>query len=247
MSAVRSCEVPGVAVAPGDVRRESLLTARQRAYLAARRPVEVLLSVLLLVLALPVLIVLAVAIMVDSPGGPLFRQERVGRDGRLFTIFKLRSMVRDAPPYMAKVAADDRLVTRVGGLLRLSGLDELPQLINVIRGDLNLIGPRPEMPFIVAAFEPWQHRRHELRPGITGWWQIHHRSGDPLHLAIEEDLHYARNLGPVMDLRIVTATVWVMFRGATDAIVRGWRKRRAPRPALRRDPEPHPIAALVED
>jgi lipopolysaccharide/colanic/teichoic acid biosynthesis glycosyltransferase len=205
----------------GEVQGQSLLTTGRRAYLAARRPFDVVISAVLLVLCLPLMALLGLAIIAESPGGAIFRQERVGRGGRLFTIYKLRSMFSDSPRYMSKVTADDSSVTRVGRLLRLSGLDELPQLFNVLRGDLNLIGPRPEMPFIVAGFEPWQHRRHEVRPGITGWWQIHHRSGDPMHLAIEEDIHYVRHAGLLIDLRIVAATAWVMARGAAQAIRHG--------------------------
>ncbi|MFN2464898.1 MAG: sugar transferase [Candidatus Dormibacteria bacterium] len=200
------------------------LRRSQDAYLLVRRPVEVLLSLAVLLIALPVLAVCAVAIALDSPGGVLFRQERVGEGGRLFTILKLRSMVVTAPVYSSKIGADDPRITRVGRLLRLSGLDELPQLVNVIRGDLSLVGPRPEMKFIVDGYEPWQRRRHLVRPGITGWWQIHHRTGDPMHLRTQDDLHYIRHLGPLLDLRIALMTPVVMLRGALLALTSKRRK-----------------------
>jgi lipopolysaccharide/colanic/teichoic acid biosynthesis glycosyltransferase len=194
------------------------LSDPQRLYLALRQPLEWMAALILLLLSLPLMAMLIVAVTLDSPGGAIFRQERVGRFGRTFTILKLRTMVVDAPAYMAKVSIDDARVTRVGRFLRMSGLDELPQLINVVMGDLNLIGPRPEMKFIVRAYEPWQERRLELRPGITGWWQIHHRSDAPMHLAIEDDLYYIEHVGPAMDLRIVGCTAKVMFKGALRSL-----------------------------
>jgi len=204
------------------------LTGAQRAYLAVRRPVEVAVCLVLLLLSLPVMAILALAVVLDSPGGPLFSQQRIGRDGRLFTIYKLRSMLRETPQYMPKVDPGDPRVTRVGRFLRLSGLDELPQLFNVITGDLNLVGPRPEMAFIVERFDAWERRREVIRPGITGWWQIHHRSGEPLRDGISYDMHYLANVGLPLDAAIVIGTVWVMIKGACQSMI----ARSRPRPRL---------------
>jgi lipopolysaccharide/colanic/teichoic acid biosynthesis glycosyltransferase len=209
-----SAENPGAVAA--DI--GSGVSSQQRVYLAVRQPVEWLLALVLLVISLPLMLALIVAVTLDSPGSAIFRQERVGRYGRTFTILKLRTMFEDAPAYMAKVPVEDPRVTRVGRFLRMSGLDELPQLVNVVKGDLNLIGPRPEMKFIVRAYEPWQERRLQVRPGITGWWQIHHRCDAPMHLAIEDDLYYLEHVGPALDIRIVGRTAKVMFTGAISSL-----------------------------
>ena len=194
------------------------LSRAQLAYLPFKRVADVVLAVVLLALTLPLMAVLGAAIVLDSPGGFLFRQERIGWRGRPFTIFKLRSMVAGSPRYAHKVGTRSPHVTRVGRFLRLSGMDELPQLVNVIAGDLSLIGPRPEMRFIVDTYEPWQHERHLIRPGISGLWQVHHASDEPLHLGIRHDLEYIQHMGPMLDLRIAARTIWVVVRGAVTGL-----------------------------
>lgn len=183
-------------------------------YLAAKRLVDVCLAALLLFVLSPVMLVVAVLIAFDSPGPVFFRQQRVGRWGKLFTIYKFRSMTTRAPTYSYKVPSYDARVTRVGRLLRRSGLDELPQMLNVLRGDMSLIGPRPELPFIVEQFQLWNHPRHTMSPGITGWWQIHHRNEVPLHLNLQFDTYYIQNACARLDWVIAYRTVVVMVKGA---------------------------------
>jgi lipopolysaccharide/colanic/teichoic acid biosynthesis glycosyltransferase len=156
---------------------------------------------------------MALAIRLDCPGPVFFRQQRIGLGGRPFTIYKFRTMFADAPGYSYKVPISDGRITRVGRWLRRSGLDELPQLLNVVRGEMSLIGPRPEQPFIVDQFEPWQHTRHEVKPGITGWWQIHHRDDVPLHLNLEYDMYYLAHLSFLLDCQIAWCTLKIMVAG----------------------------------
>jgi lipopolysaccharide/colanic/teichoic acid biosynthesis glycosyltransferase len=172
------------------------------------------LGTILLLLSLPLIGILAVAVRIDSGGPAIFRQRRVGRTGQLFTIYKLRSMTADAPAYSYKVHIGDKSITRVGRWLRRTGLDELPQLWNVVKGDMSLIGPRPELPFIVDQYENGEHRRLSVRPGITGWWQIHHRNEVPMHLNLEYDFYYLDNLSFQLDFLIARRTMKVMIAGA---------------------------------
>ena len=193
----------------------------RRAYFAIKRLVDVLVSLIGAIPSIPVVIVLAIAIKVDSRGHIFFSQERIGKDGRVFKIYKLRSMVADAPRYSLKVPMFDPRITRVGRFLRASGLDELPQLFNVIRGDMTLIGPRPEQPTLIGVYKPWELQRLQVVPGITGWWQIHHRHDAPMHEAISYDLYYIENMGPRLDLKIAGLTLKTMFSGAWRILFRG--------------------------
>jgi lipopolysaccharide/colanic/teichoic acid biosynthesis glycosyltransferase len=192
----------------------SPLSPGQQIYVALRRPVEVALVLLLGLVCLPIVVVVAIAIKLESPGGILFRQERVGKDGRVFTLYKLRTMHITAPAYSYKVSSAHPSITRMGRFLRRSCLDEVPQFWNVIKGDLSLIGPRPEMAFIVAEYDEWHHQRHIVRPGITGWWQVNNRSEEPMHQALSYDFYYLAKIGPVLDAVIVARTIIVMVSGA---------------------------------
>ena len=151
-----------------------------------------------------------------SPGQWL-TQQRVGRGGRPFTLYKLRTMRADAAPYaVAPRAGDDPRVTRYGRWLRRSSIDELPQLWNVLRGDMSLVGPRPEMPFIAERYDDWQRRRLSVSPGITGLWQILGRKDLPMHENLQYDFYYIRNRSLVLDLSILLRTVGAVLsrRGA---------------------------------
>ncbi len=189
-----------------------------------KRLFDLALAIPVVLAAAPLLLLIAVAIRLDSPGPALFRQTRVGENGRLFTIYKFRSMraseAEDAPsaPDVAAAAAvhkrrDDPRVTRVGRLLRRTSMDELPQFFNVLKGDMSIVGPRPELPWLVAQYEDWQRERFTVPPGITGWWQINGRSDRPMHLHTEDDLYYIRNYSPWLDLRIVWRTIGAVLRG----------------------------------
>jgi lipopolysaccharide/colanic/teichoic acid biosynthesis glycosyltransferase len=165
---------------------------------------DVVLAVLsLVVMALPMLI-LALAVL--ASGTPvLFRQTRIGEGGRSFTMYKFRTMSMDADPYATKPVKTALHVTRVGRILRASGLDELPQLWNVLRGDMSLVGPRPEMPFIVKSYDQVHRLRLQARPGLTGLWQISTVRLQPIHDGIEYDLFYLANRSLALDL-------WILYR-----------------------------------
>jgi len=168
----------------------------------------------------PLMLVIALAIKLDSPGPVIFKQRRVGENGRVFTICKFRTMtmgsdyVRAARPgeEVHKVPDDPR-VTRIGRFLRRWSLDELPNLFNVLKGDMSWVGPRPELLPIVDEYEPWQRQRLAVLPGMTGWWQVSGRSDLPLHLNTEYDLYYVRNYSIWLDLKILWKTIGAVLQG----------------------------------
>jgi len=190
-----------------------------------KRVFDLTLSTALLVLSLPCMVLIAVAIRLDSPGPVVFRQKRVGENGRLFWMFKFRSMVAGAEEHLSEVAKtnaagqwihkspQDPRITRVGRFLRRWSLDELPQFWNVIKGEMSLVGPRPELPLLVEQYEDWQYKRLAVPPGITGWWQVRQRSERPMHLTTEEDLFYIEHFSIWLDIQILLRTVWVILSG----------------------------------
>lgn len=183
------------------------------AYAARQRVLDVTIAATALAVAAPILGLAALAIKLDDGGPILFKQQRVGRYGRLFTILKLRTMKTAASAdALSPDKAGDSRITRVGKILRKTSVDELPQLINVLRGDMAIVGPRPEMPFIVRKYLPWQHLRLLAKPGITGLWQTSVRSRVPLHKpeATHIDLEYIRTASTTTDGRIVFKTFRVL-------------------------------------
>ncbi len=190
-----------------------------------KRAFDLLVTALLMIPALPLMGLIALAIKLDSPGPVFFPQERIGEGGRVFKMLKFRTMVQDAEARLDEVVTHDEngniihkvpndpRVTRVGRVLRHTSLDELPQLLNVLRGDMSLVGPRPEMPWLVEEYEPWQRKRFEVPQGMTGWWQINGRADRPMHLYTEEDLFYIRNYSLWLDLQIIWRTIGVVLTG----------------------------------
>jgi len=189
-------------------------------YKGIKRALDLLASLFGLVLFLPLFLLVALAIKLDSRGPVFYRQDRVGQDGRLFSLIKFRSMTVDAEkdgPVWAVV--NDQRVTRVGRWLRKLRLDETAQLINVIRGEMSLVGPRPERPYFVRKLEkeiPFYCHRHAVKPGITGWAQILYPYGATREDAQEKlkyDLYYIKHLSPIMDLRIISETAKIVLLG----------------------------------
>jgi len=174
-----------------------------------------------LVLASPLLLLAWIAIRLESRGRVLYRQRRVGRDGVIFDLFKLRTMRKGADPIGVgtAVTADDPRVTRVGLLLRRFSLDELPNLINVLRGEMSIVGPRATLPAQVELYTSRQRRRLELKPGVTGWAQIHGRAGIPWEERIELDVWYVEHRSVWLDLRIMARTPRALLGGAGDVAV----------------------------
>ena len=180
----------------------------------SKRFVDLALSLALLLLTAPLLLFIALIIRITSSGPALFVQQRVGQNGKLFMLYKLRTMHTDAPPYAysPKTSADPR-ITPFGQFLRRTSLDELPQLLNVIKGEMSLVGPRPEMPFIVEQYNWLQRQRLQVKPGITGLWQLSADRNFLMHENIEYDLYYIRNRNFSMDLAILLHTFVFAARG----------------------------------
>lgn len=170
-------------------------------------------SVLLVISAIPMLM-LAMWIRLDSKGPALFSHQRVGKHGRLFSMYKFRTMRTDADPYaVAPTESDDPRITRIGRWLRRYSIDEFPQLINVLIGDMSMVGPRPEMPFLVDKYQEWERRRLEVKPGVTGLWQIVGRKNLPLSFNIEYDFYYIMNQSFFFDVVILFKTVPAVIFG----------------------------------
>lgn len=190
-----------------------------------KRAFDLFFGFLFLTPALPLMLVSAFLILIEDGVPVLFRQQRVGENGRLFKMLKFRTMVRNAEKLQEQVekldeignlihkSRNDPRVTRVGRLLRRFSLDELPQLFNVLAGTMSLVGPRPEMPYLVNKYQPWQRKRFAVPPGITGWWQVSGRSDKPMHLHTEDDLYYIQNYSIWLDLQILVRTFWVVLFG----------------------------------
>ncbi len=181
-----------------------------------RRAVDIVVSATLLALASPVVAVAAVAIRVESPGPAIYRQRRIGKAGRPFEVLKLRTMVQGAEAIGAGLAVNenDARITRVGAFLRRTSLDELPNLLNVLRGEMSLIGPRPTLPAQVASYTPRQRGRLAVRPGITGWAQVNGRASLPWSERIELDLYYIEHRSLALDLRILWRTPAMVLGGS---------------------------------
>jgi exopolysaccharide biosynthesis polyprenyl glycosylphosphotransferase len=187
--------------------------------LVLKRALDIALGSLILLLSLPLWLIVPLLIKLDSPGPVLYRQVRVGRGGRQFTFYKFRSMRQGAEDEWHRLRAlnetegpilkirNDPRLTRVGRFLRRTSMDELPQILNVLRGDMSLVGPRPPLPAEVLQYEPWQHKRLSVAGGMTGLWQVSGRS----HLNFEEmvmmDLYYIENWSLGLDLKILLRTI----------------------------------------
>jgi lipopolysaccharide/colanic/teichoic acid biosynthesis glycosyltransferase len=189
------------------------------------RPLDVVGASLGLALASPFLAGGALAIKLVEGGPVLYRQPRVGRDGVEFELFKLRTMVAGAERQGAGWAVNrgDPRITRVGRVLRRLSLDELPQLWNVVRGDMSLIGPRPTLAYQVEQYTPRQRKRLDVKPGITGWAQIHGRASLPWEDRIELDVWYVENRSPAVDLKILLRTPRALLGGTYKGETGGWR------------------------
>jgi len=188
------------------------------------RAADVAIAGTVLVLTSPVLAAAALAVKLTSRGPVLYRQTRVGKDGADFQLLKLRTMVVGAETQGAGLAIDrgDPRITRVGRALRRLSLDELPQLWNVVRGDMSVIGPRPTLRYQVEQYTPRQIRRLEVKPGITGWAQVHGRATLPWAERIELDVWYVEHRSPLLDLKILVKTPLALFGGTYKGTTGGW-------------------------
>jgi lipopolysaccharide/colanic/teichoic acid biosynthesis glycosyltransferase len=182
---------------------------------------DLVIAVAALIFVSPILVAAGIAIRLESRGPVIYRQRRVGRDGVIFEMFKLRTMRRGADPVGVgtAVTAEDPRVTRVGRLLRRFALDELPNLFNVLRGEMRIVGPRATLPAQVELYTPRQRRRLDLRPGVTGWAQIHGRAGIPWEERIELDVWYVEHRSLRLDLKILARTPGALLGGAGNVAV----------------------------
>lgn len=200
--------------------RDNVLTLQER---VLKRAMDIALSAALLVFTTPLMAAICIAIMLDSKGTPFFVQERVGQGMRAFRMIKFRTMVQNAEAMQSEVnqydadgnlvhkSPNDKRVTRVGRFLRRTSLDELPQFFNILIGNMSLVGPRPELPWMVERYEDWQMKRFEVPQGLTGWWQINGRAETPMHLATEDDLFYINNYSLILDLIILLRTPFAVM------------------------------------
>jgi lipopolysaccharide/colanic/teichoic acid biosynthesis glycosyltransferase len=191
----------------------------------SKRAFDLIFGFLALILTFPLILLSAWLVFLEDGFPIIFRQTRVGQNGQLFEMYKFRTMIKKAEQLQQYVQTqdingnlihknrEDPRVTRVGRILRRLSLDELPQLFNVLAGTMSLVGPRPELPYLVEKYESWQYERLEILPGMTGWWQINGRSDRPLHLHIEDDLYYIQNRSIWLDLQIIFRTLWVVITG----------------------------------
>lgn len=197
--------------------REPILTPSER---IMKRVSDIAFASAALLLCTPLFVLIAIAIRLDSPGPIVLRQERIGYRGRSFFMYKFRSMIHSngntlaaGSPYNVSKLRDDPRITRVGRILRRTSLDELPQFFNVLKGDMSIVGPRPEVPHMVERYEWWQRKRFEVPQGMTGWWQINGRADRPMYYHTSDDLYYIRNYSLWLDFRIILRTVVVVILG----------------------------------
>ena len=195
---------------------------REGIYLSFVKPAcDRFFAAVILVVLSPVLLFTSIALRLTLGKGVLFRQERIGKGGVPFTVLKFRTMKADRRQERVVVDSDRRRThkstsdprhTRLGKLLRATAIDELPQFVNVLRGDMSIIGPRPELPIVVEKYQPWQHLRHDVRPGLTGLWQVSERGkGEAMHERVDVDLSYCDSVGFLTDLRILLATPFALI------------------------------------
>ena len=192
-------------------------------YLFSKRAIDIVGSIVGLVLLSPILLIVAIAIKLESKGPIIFSQKRIGLKGKAFKMYKLRSMVEDAeklkkdlmksnemsgPMFKMK---DDPRVTRVGKFIRKTSIDELPQLVNVLKGDMSLVGPRPSLPKEVKKFKPWMKKRLEVKPGLTCFWQVSGRNNIDFEDWMKLDIKYVEERSFLVDIKLIFKTFFVLF------------------------------------
>jgi exopolysaccharide biosynthesis polyprenyl glycosylphosphotransferase len=190
-----------------------------------KRSFDLIFSSIALILFSPILLLVILLILLFDRWPVFFMQKRVGENGRMFNIIKFRTMVRNAEKMQPRIdqvdesgnvihkQRGDPRVTRLGKILRRLSLDELPQIFNVLKGEMSLVGPRPELPYLAENYQHWQRRRLSVPPGITGWWQVNGRSDRVMHLHTEDDIYYVENYSIWLDIQIIIRTVWAVIVG----------------------------------
>ena len=200
-----------------------IVVEKRRMYEFFKRGIDIVGSLCGLVLLSPILLIIMVLIKLESKGPVIFSQERVGRYGKAFKMYKFRSMVVNAEELKKKLEAqnemsgpmfkmkDDPRVTKVGKFIRKTSLDEIPQLVNVLKGDMSLVGPRPSLPKEVAQFELWMHKRHKVKPGLTCYWQVSGRNNIDFEDWMGLDVKYVEERSLWIDIQLIVKTMGVLF------------------------------------
>ena len=198
-------------------------SAGGKVYLFLKRGLDIVASTLGLIVLSPIIILVAIAIKLESKGPVLFSQDRAGKNGKIFKIYKMRSMVQNAEELKEKLLEqnemsgpmfkmkDDPRITKVGKFIRKTSIDELPQLINVIKGDMSLVGPRPSLPKEVKEFEPWMYERLAVKPGLTCYWQVMGRNNIDFEDWMKLDIKYVRERNFFLDIKLIFKTFFVLF------------------------------------
>jgi lipopolysaccharide/colanic/teichoic acid biosynthesis glycosyltransferase len=203
-------------------------TSYSFSFFIAKRILDYFLSIMSLIVVIPLSAIIVVAIRLDSPGAAIFKQKRVGINGKLFYMYKFRSMYENSDQSLHKQHIDafasgmldiskgvkikeDPRVTRVGRILRKTSLDELPQIINVLNGTMTIVGPRPLPVYEVEHFNLWHDERLNILPGITGYWQVYGRSAVSFNDQLRYDIHYVKNMSFWLDIKLIIRTFWVVF------------------------------------
>ena len=199
------------------------LDKKSKAYLISKRRTDIVLSSIGLLLLSPILIIVAIAIKIDSRGPIIFKQDRVGKDGKIFSMYKFRSMVVNAEELkqqlqsqnemsgpMFKIKNDPR-INKIGRFIRKTSIDELPQLLNVIKGDMSLVGPRPSLPKEVSQFKPWMKERLLVKPGLTCFWQVMGRNNISFEEWMKLDIKYVHEMNYWLDIKLIFKTFFVLF------------------------------------
>ena len=199
------------------------ITPKVKFYLFSKRVTDIFLSAIGLILLSPILLIVAIAIRIDSKGPIIFKQDRVGKDGKIFSMYKFRSMIVNAEELKAKLETknemsgpmfkmkNDPRITKVGRFIRKTSIDELPQLINVIKGDMSLVGPRPSLPKEVEQFSPWMLERLKVKPGITCYWQVMGRNNIAFEEWMKLDVKYVHEMNYWLDIKLIFKTIFVLF------------------------------------
>jgi lipopolysaccharide/colanic/teichoic acid biosynthesis glycosyltransferase len=218
------------------VRNDKPYSGLRAFYVSLKNILDRPIAAAIMVLLWPVLLLIAIAIRLDSPGHPLFSQERVGKNGQKFKVYKFRTMdvnnndsayknylkqyIRQNAPFKVNPKGepvfkliDDPRITRMGTLLRRSNLDELPQLINLIKGEMNFIGPRPDIPYSVKMYSDWHSKRLIIKPGITGLWQVGNRKKLSFNEMVRLDIEYIERQSPLLDIKIIFLTLLTILKG----------------------------------
>lgn len=196
---------------------------KSSAYFFIKRTIDILVSFIGLIALSPILFIVILAIKLESKGEAIFAQERVGMNGRLFKMYKFRSMVINAEELKGKLEEnnemdgpmfkmkDDPRITKVGKFIRKTSIDEVPQLVNVLKGEMTLVGPRPSLPEEVEAFEEWMKERLEVKPGLTCYWQVMGRNAIGFEEWMKLDVKYVKERSTWLDIKLIFKTFWVLF------------------------------------